>query len=69
MKVIPSSAFLKEFTVYAEQAVDENEVLIIQRANGKNLVLMSMDKYNEYNRELFLLKKKDEADGSEKSEK
>lgn len=67
MKAIPSSDFLREFTIYAEQAADENEVFIIQRANSKNLVLMSMDKYNEYNKKLFLLKNRDEANDTEKN--
>ena len=56
MEAISSSAFLREFTLYAEQAADNDETYIIQRSNGKNMVFMSMDKYNEINKELFLLK-------------
>lgn len=61
MQAISSSEFIKEFTVYAEQTYDKDETFIIQRANGKNLVLLSMDKYNEYNKKLFSYKKELEA--------
>ena len=53
-----SSAFLKEFTLFAERVHDENETLIIQRANGKNAVFMSMDTYNTLQKELFELRQK-----------
>lgn len=52
-----SSDFLKEFTIYAERANDENETVFIQRANDKNVVLMSMDMYNDIQRQLYELKK------------
>lgn len=61
MQAISSSEFIKEFTVYAEQTYDKDETFIIQRANGKNLVLLSMDKYNEYNKKLFSYKKEIES--------
>ncbi len=57
MKAVSSSSFLKEFTLYAEKAVDEKETFVIQRANGKNVMLMSMDTYNDMKRELYLAKK------------
>lgn len=52
-----SSDFLKEFTIYAERANDEKETVFIQRANDKNVVLMSMDMYNDIQRQLYELKK------------
>ena len=53
-----SSEFLKEFTLFAERVHDEKEALIIQRANGKNAVFMSMDTYNTLQKELFELRQK-----------
>mgnify|MGYP003599162358 CR=1 FL=1 len=53
-----SSEFLKEFTLFAERDHDEKETLIIQRANGKNAVFMSMDTYNALQKELFGLRQK-----------
>ena len=53
-----SSEFLKEFTLFAERVHDEKETLIIQRANGKNAVFMSMDTYNTLQKELFGLRQK-----------
>lgn len=55
MKVIGSSSFLKEFTLCANNAADEGEIYIVQRANGKNSVLMSMEKYNELNKKIYAL--------------
>lgn len=59
MLTVSSAAFLKEFTLYANQANDDGETYIIQRGNGKNVVVMSLDTYNERQKELFLLKKHD----------
>ncbi len=53
-----SSEFLKEFTLFAKRVHDEKETLIIQRANGKNAVFMSMDTYNTLQKELFELRQK-----------
>lgn len=57
MIAVSSSDFLKEFTIYAERANDEKETVFIQRANDKNVVLMSMDMYNDIQRQLYELKK------------
>lgn len=54
MLVISSSDLINEFTLYANKAVDEKETMIVQRSNGKNLVLMSMDKFNEIQKQIFL---------------
>lgn len=51
-----SSEFLKEFTIYAERANDEKETVFVQRANDKNVVLMSMDMYNDIQRQLYSLR-------------
>ena len=44
---VSSSEFLKEFTIKAEKAHDENQELFVQRSNDHNLIVMSMEKYNE----------------------
>ncbi|HIX84232.1 MAG TPA: type II toxin-antitoxin system Phd/YefM family antitoxin [Candidatus Megamonas gallistercoris] len=56
MLVISSSDLLNEFTLYADKAVDEKETLIVQRSSGKNLVVMSMEQYNEMQKKIFLAK-------------
>lgn len=53
-----SSSFLKEFTVIAERAHDEKETFIIQRANHKDVVLMSLESFNELQKKLFLAQQK-----------
>lgn len=53
-----SSAFLKEFTIIAERTYDEKENFIIQRANHKDVVLMSLDTFNEMQKKIFLAQQK-----------
>lgn len=57
MMVIASSDLLNEFTLYADKAVDEKETLIVQRSSGKNLVVMSMEQFNEMQKQIFLANK------------
>lgn len=57
MMVIASSDLLNEFTLYADKAVDEKETLIVQRSSGKNLVMMSMEQFNEMQKQIFLANK------------
>lgn len=52
-----SSEFIKEFTIYADKANDEKEPIFVQRANDKNLVVMSAELYNEMQKIVFLNKK------------
>ena len=54
MIAVPSSKFLKEFTIYAEQAADEKETFIIQRANGKNIVMMSLESFNDLQKGIYM---------------
>ena len=49
-----SSNLLKESTIIAERAPDEKETFIIQRANHKDVVLMSLDTFNEMQKKIFL---------------
>lgn len=53
MIAVPSGSFLKEFTLLAEQAETENETIVIQRANGKNMVLMSLGAFNAIQKKLY----------------
>lgn len=53
MEVIPSGSFLEEFTLVADKAVEERERFLIQRKSGRNVVLLSMDDYNEMQKELY----------------
>ena len=57
MTSITSGEFLNEFTLYADRAHEESETFIIQRENGKHLVLMSLDGYNALQKQLYLTKK------------
>lgn len=57
MMVISSSDLLNEFTLYANKVVDEKESMIVQRSNSKNIVLLSMEQFNEMQKQIFLVKK------------
>ena len=57
MTAVTSGEFLNEFTLYADRTHDEDETFIIQRENGKHLVLMSLDVFNALKKELYLTKK------------
>lgn len=56
MMVISSSDLLNEFTLYANKVVDEKETMIVQRANSKNIVILSMEQFNEMQKQIFLAK-------------
>ena len=58
MTAITSGEFLNEFTLYADRTYEDNGTFIIQRENGKHLVLMSMDAYNALQKQLYLAKQK-----------
>ena len=57
MTAITSGEFLNEFTLYADRAHEESETFIIQRENGKHLVLMSLETYNTLQKQIYLAKK------------
>ncbi len=57
MEAVPSGSFLKEFTLLADRAVDEKERFLIQRKNGKNVILLSMEDYNEMLKKIYENKK------------
>jgi antitoxin YefM len=55
MTAVTSGEFLKEFTLYANRTHEDSESFIIQRENGKHLVLMSLDTYNDLQKKLYKL--------------
>ncbi len=57
MTAITSGEFLNEFSLYADRAHDKKETFVIQRENGKHLVIMSMEAYNEIQKKLYLAQK------------
>lgn len=56
MLATTSASFLKEFTLYADKINNEKESLIVTRSNDKNLVVLSLEEYNEMKRQIFLTK-------------
>ena len=61
MIAVPSGNFLKEFTLLAERAAEEGEMVIVQRPNGKNVVMMSLDAFNDMQKALYQAKKAAQA--------
>lgn len=59
MLAVDSASFLKEFTIYCNRVNDEQETVIITRSNDKNVVLLSLEAYNEMKKQIFLQKNKD----------
>ena len=55
---LSSSEFLKEFSISADKANDENQALFVQRSNDKNLVVLPMDMYNDLQKQIYQLKNK-----------
>ena len=62
MTAVTSGEFLNEFTLYADRTHEGNETFIIQRENGKHLVLMSLDSFNALQKELYLAKKQNQPE-------
>lgn len=56
---VSSAGFLKEFSIYCNKANDENETIIVTRSNDKNIVVLSLEEYNQMNKQIFELKNKD----------
>ena len=53
MEAVPSGSFLEEFTLIADRAAEEGETFLIERKNGKDVVLLSLDAYNALRRSLY----------------
>ena len=61
MIAVPSGNFLKEFTLLAERIAEEGEMVVVQRPNGKNVVMMSLDAFNDMQKALYQAKKAAQA--------
>ena len=59
MEAVPSGNFLEEFTVLADRACEEKERFIVQRKNGRNVVLLSLDDFNDMQRKIYEAQKRD----------
>ena len=57
MIAITSGELLNEFTLYADRTHEDKETFIIQRENGKHLVLMSLETYNALQKQIYFAKK------------
>lgn len=55
---VGSAGFLKEFSLYCNKANDENETIIVTRSNDKNIVVLSLDEYNQMSKQIFDLQNK-----------
>ena len=62
MEAIPSGSFLQEFTLIADRAVKEKERFLIQRKNGKHVVLLSMEDYNGLLKKIYEKREERERD-------
>ena len=62
MEAIPSGSFLEEFTLVADRAYEEKERFLIERKNGRHVVVLSVDDYNEMLKMIYA--KKNVASGS-----
>lgn len=47
MLAVNYSTFRSKLKDYCDKATDENETVIVTRKDEKNVVIMSLDKYNE----------------------
>ena len=56
MVAITSGEFLNEFSLYAGRAHEDKETFVIQRENGKHLILMSLETYNALQKQIFFAK-------------
>lgn len=52
MLAVNYSTIRKDLKNYCDKVTEESETVIITRKNGKNVVLLSLEKYNEMIKEL-----------------
>lgn len=57
MLTATSAAFLKEFTLYCDKVNDDKESIVVTRSNEKNIVVLSLEEYNEMKKQIFMTKK------------
>ena len=56
MVAVNYSTLRSHLKTYCDRATDDAETIIITRKNEKNLVMMSMDAYNNLMENVFLMK-------------
>ena len=52
MLAVNYSTIRSKLKDYCDKATDENEIVIVTRKNEKNVVLLSLEKYNEFVRNM-----------------
>ncbi|AEE95397.1 type II toxin-antitoxin system Phd/YefM family antitoxin [Mahella australiensis] len=58
MLAVNYSTIRNKLKDYCDKATDDNETIIITRKNEKNVVLMSLDEYNNLMENLFIMSNK-----------
>ena len=55
MLAVNYSTLRNNLKAYCDKATDESETVIVTRKNEKNVVIMSLEKYNNLRENLFLM--------------
>ena len=55
MEVVNYSEFRNHLAENLNKVNDDNEIVIVSRSKGKNVVVMSLDEYNSINETLHLI--------------
>lgn len=56
MLAVNYSTYRNNLKKYCDQVTDDNETIIVTRKGGKNVVVMSLDEYNNITKNLKILK-------------
>ncbi|WIW70472.1 MULTISPECIES: type II toxin-antitoxin system Phd/YefM family antitoxin [Anaerosinus] len=59
MLAVTPAMLSKDFQKYSDKIHNEKERLILMGKEEKNIVMLSLDDYNEMLRDLYVLKKRD----------
>ena len=59
MLAVTPAMLSKDFQKYSDKIHNEKERLILMGKEQKNIVMLSLDDYNEMLRDLYVLKKRD----------
>jgi PHD/YefM family antitoxin component YafN of YafNO toxin-antitoxin module len=57
MLATDSDELLRDFNGYCDKLAAQNEIAVIGRPDGKNLVLLTLDEYNRLLKEIYTHKK------------
>ena len=64
MLAVNYSTIRSKLKDYCDKATDENEIVIVTRKNEKNVVLLSLEQYNEFVRNMKNVEYLDKIDKS-----